>query len=261
MENYQKLIDEYTEDYCLFLEATYSDSMLSEGGTQAVEHMFQGIEVKQKSMLDIGFGLGGADFYLAKQHGASVTGIELNPWLVQEATRRTPEALKEYVKFVAYDNPPHLPFNDNAFEIVFSKGVLVHVNDKLPLFVEMARVCQTGGQLVIDDWLSPTKGQWGERLQKMCEMEDLTLYAETVDNYSQILKQAGFTDITIRDENKHYVQYNEDIVAHLKDKDYAKTFIEQFDEKTWHDAIEAYQLIADSIRDNELLIRNVCATR
>ena len=37
------MIDDYSEDYCQFLEATYGTNMLSEGGHEAIDRMFQGI--------------------------------------------------------------------------------------------------------------------------------------------------------------------------------------------------------------------------
>jgi hypothetical protein len=95
----------------------------------------------------------------------------------------------------------------------------------------------------------------GGTLAKMCELENLTLYADTVDNYTSFLKEAGFADIQIRNENNNYRKYNENIVKKLNSPDYSKFFIEKFGEKSWHEAIEAYNLISKSIKDNELLIR------
>jgi phosphoethanolamine N-methyltransferase len=133
--------------------------------------------------------------------------------------------------------------------------VLVHINDKFPLFNEIHRVLKPGGFLIIDDWLSPKKGEWGQRLQKLCEMENLTLYAQTESDYRHLLEKTGFTDIQMRAENEHYVQYNQDIINRLNQPKAKASFIAQFGEKPWQEAVEGYQLIADSIRDNELLIR------
>jgi len=253
--NFQKIIDEYPEDYCDCLESAYGEHMMSEGGTIAINRMFVGTELQNKSLLDIGFGLGAAVFYLAKHYQAKVTGIEINPWMVEEATRRTPENLRANVQFVKYQQPPLLPFADQSFDVVYSKGVLVHLEDKAPLFQEIYRVLKPTGCLIIDDWLSPKKNQWGERLQKMCIMENLTLFAQTELDYKTALKIAGFTDIQQRDENNNYTQYNLDIIRRLNQPEIAKAFQQKFGNKQWQEAIEAYKLIADSIQDQELLIR------
>ncbi len=67
MDNYERLIAEYPEEICLYLEATYSEGMMSEGGTIAVERMFRGVALNHKCLLEIGFGLGGAAFTPAGQ--------------------------------------------------------------------------------------------------------------------------------------------------------------------------------------------------
>ncbi|MFN3234347.1 MAG: hypothetical protein ACE365_02890 [Gammaproteobacteria bacterium] len=58
----------------------------------------------------------------------------------------------------------------------------------------------------------------------------------------------------MRDENQSYYQYNLEIVDRLK-----KIQSEKSDSsKTEHsidEAIECYQMIADSMKDNELLVR------
>lgn len=235
--------------------------MMSEGGIDAVESMFEGVDLHQKKMLDIGFGLGGIEFYLAETYQANVTGVELNAWMTEEATRRTPAHLKSLVNFVTYKNPPELPFEKSEFDIIFSKGVLTHLHDKQPLFQEVFRALKQGGIFIVDDWLSPFQDQWGDRIQRMCEIENLTLYAETQENYRRYLELEGFSDIIMRNENQQYAKYNQDIVDHLKSETYAKTFIKTFGEQSWSEAIEGYQLIADSMTDNELLVTLIACTK
>jgi len=257
----EKLIQEYSEAYCSFLEATYEKSMMSEGGSKAIDRLFEGIDIDSKNLLDIGFGLGGVCFYVAEKYHACVTGIELNPWLVEEAKRRTPEHLQAQLNFVAYKSAPLLPFDDEVFDVVFSKGVLTHVRDKQPLFDEIYRVLKPGGIFVVDDWLSPTQDVWCDLIRKMCEMEDLTLFAETPERYRGLLENSQFQQIQMRDENLNYAQYNTDIVSRLERPDEAKRFISAYGEKAWAKAIEAYGLIATAIRHDELLIRRFKAVK
>lgn len=255
INDYQKLIDEYSADYCHFLEAAYGQGMMSEGGAEAIEKMFSGIDLNGKRILDVGCGLGGILFYLAQNYDCRITGLELNPWMVEEAIRRIPSALQHKVDFSGYQAAPKTNFADASFDLIFSKGVLTHVNNKLPLFQELYRITKPAGQLIIDDWLSPTKGRWGERVQKMCDVEDLTLYAETETGYQELLIEAGFNNIHMQGCNTDYNRYNQQIVDTLLLPDNRKKFLEQFDQQALQEAIECYQIIADAIKDDELLIR------
>lgn len=128
-DDVQKIIGEYSEEYCRLLETAYGDGMMSEGGTKAIDRMFLSEDLRNKTILDIGFGLGGACIYLAEKHHATVFGVEINPWMVEESTRRTPSNLKHQVKFLQYHPEEKLPFADNFFDIVFSKGVLTHLKN------------------------------------------------------------------------------------------------------------------------------------
>ena len=253
----KKIIAEYSEDYCLLLEAAYGNGMMSEGGEEAINHLFARDDLHGKSLLDIGFGLAGVAFYLAKNFKAHVTGLEISPWMVEEAQRRTPEQLKQYLSFQTYDPFNPLNFADNSFDVVYSKGVLAHLSDKRNLFKEVHRVLKPQGVLIINDWLSPTQGQWGGRLLQMCEMEGLTIFAESPEGYHQLLEDAGFKEINISDENSNYCRYNLDIVKRLN----ANKHQHAFDESAIEEAITGYQLIADSIKDNEVLVRTIRAIK
>ncbi|MBS0656252.1 MAG: methyltransferase domain-containing protein, partial [Verrucomicrobia bacterium] len=101
---HQQLVDNYSSTYCLSLEAAYGEGMMSEGGSKALEDMFRGIHPDHKRVLDIGSGLGGLPFYLAKKHRSQVTGVEINPWMVEEAKRRTPTGLAVDFVLITEDN-------------------------------------------------------------------------------------------------------------------------------------------------------------
>lgn len=255
------ILNEYSQEYCSSLEAAYGDHMMSEGGAAAIDKMFSSIHLKNKKILDVGFGLGGVAFYLANKHDAQVTGIEVNPWMAEEAKRRTPSAIKGKVCFTHYLQPNTLPFADENFDLVYSKGVLTHVQDKSPLFKEIFRVLKPAGLLVIEDWLSPIQNTWAESIQKMAESEGLVLYAETEENYVNLLEQNHFQKIMKTDLNKEYAEYNQHIVNKLcrlknQETDHSIQNEVMLDEK-----IHSYTVIKDAILKNALLIRRFFAMR
>ena len=234
--------------------------MMAEGGAEAIENMFQGIPLKHQKMLDIGSGLGGCAFYLAKNYDAHVTGVEISPWMVEESKRRTPTRLRNLSQFVLIQADHVLPFADNTFDIVYSKGVLTHVAQKEKIFKEMHRVLKPNGKLVIEDWLSPKQGEWGNHIQEMAASEGLILFAETENRYQSLLKATGFGDIHMRSESEHYAQYNREI-AHGLNTDRKAEFEEKFGAGALKSAAHGYTKIAQAIEENELLIRHFEATK
>lgn len=248
------VIDEFPEYQCLSLEMVYGEGMMSEGGANAIDDMFHGIDLNNKVALDIGAGLGGVAFYLAKQHQTYVTGLDINPWLIEEATKRTPAYLSNKVNFVLYDNPVHLNFQTNHFDIIYSKGVLTHLGNKPALFKELYRILKPGGELIINDWLSPVNEQWGGKMKELSSAAGLTLHALSSAVYSSLLRHAGFKNIQYQDKHKVYAEYNQAIVDWLKNENNAKSYKARFGYKAWREALGGYQLITDAMREGELLV-------
>lgn len=57
-DSFSTMEEEYTPEYCHELEAAYGKGLMSEGGFEGIEHMFEGISLEGKKALDIGSGLG-----------------------------------------------------------------------------------------------------------------------------------------------------------------------------------------------------------
>jgi ubiquinone/menaquinone biosynthesis C-methylase UbiE len=254
--DFKKLIEEYSLDYCHYLEAVYGKGMLSEGGSVAIDSMFSGIDLNGKTALDIGSGMGGVDIYLARNFSVNIKGIDINAGMINESNMRIPDDLKERLSFHVYDNMDKLNFNTESFDIVFSKGVLTHVKEKTPLLKEIFRVLKPNGKLIINDWLSLVDNQWHNRLLEMCEIENLTLYAFSETTYKRILEESGFSVIRSKDETEEYGDYNQKFSEQLLEENFAKKFIANFGTKPWEEAHHTYKLIADSMHHKELLVKN-----
>src|SRR5262245_54373246 len=116
--------------------------------------MVAGIDLAGKEILDIGSGLGGVDIRLVTHHGAGqVTGIDVEPQLIEAATALiASKGLAQRIAFRLVEPGP-LPFADAAFDVVFSKDAMVHIEDKAALYAEVLRVLRPGGWFIAADWL------------------------------------------------------------------------------------------------------------
>lgn len=100
-------------------------------------------------ILDVGCGIGGSTRRLAHETGCRVTGIDLSDEYIDAAERLTQLLnMQERVKFHAA-SALALPFDDNAFDGVWSLQMNMNVEDKLSWLRETCRVLKPGGRAVL----------------------------------------------------------------------------------------------------------------
>lgn len=242
--NFPTYEEAYTPKYCQLLELGYGTGLMSEGGEEGIERMFNGIPLKNKSAIDIGSGLGGVAFYLAGKYDMQITGIDVNQWMVNEATRRIPTNLQHKVNFLLSTSNCNWPIPEESKDIIYSKGVLAHVENKDEEFQECHRILKKGGLLVIIDWLS-FEEKWGENMMELIELEHLSLYPITERKYIECLERNGFRILSVRDESDTYALYNQLIITKLKRVIKEQSYPKQFSETDINATIEG---IADTNR-------------
>ncbi len=104
-----------------------------------------------KDWLDVGCGTGELAF-MAAETGATVTGADLSPTLVETARRQAAERGVD-VTFEVGDAEA-LPYPDAAFDIVTSSVGAIFAPDHRAVASELARVCRPGGRLALSAWTS-----------------------------------------------------------------------------------------------------------
>ena len=95
-----------------------------------------------KKALDVGCGEG-RFCRMLKDHGIDVTGVDPTPPLIEAACER--DAHGTFLEARA----EHLPFGDEAFDLVISYLSLIDIPDIQAAIAEMARVLSPGGTLLI----------------------------------------------------------------------------------------------------------------
>ncbi len=69
--------DIYIEVNVPIFEAIYGKGLISLGGFEAIDNMFLNIDLKNKTILDVGSGLGGMAYHLAEQRNLSNQAISI----------------------------------------------------------------------------------------------------------------------------------------------------------------------------------------
>jgi len=255
------LEDVYTPKYCLQLEAAYGKGMMSEGGAEGIEYLFDTIPLEGKVALDIGSGLGGIAFHLADQHAMQVIGLEVNAWMVEESKRRMPDHLKNRVAFLQSCSNSSWPILKECCDMIYSRGVFIHIETKEGILQECQRLLKNEGLLVISDCLSSEEKKWGKNIARLVELEKLPMFAENENGYIELLKENGFNLLSIRNDTSVVLKYNQEIINNLQDPLRHQNLLNYFDEAELEAAIEGYASIVNALESGELKILRFVAKK
>ena len=194
---------EYYEAMLELLEWIWGRDYMAPGGEGNVDRLVAGLDLGGRKVLDIGSGLGGPAFYMARKYGAQVTGIDLEPHLVERASTRAFElGMKASVEFRLARVGP-LDFPDNQFDLVISSGAVTQTSDKDGLFSEAWRVLKPGGMVSCYEWMK-CEGEYSKDMLHWFELEGLTYELETLETHGTILSRTGFVDIELEDVSSWY---------------------------------------------------------
>ena len=190
--------DEYEEELLNFLQIVWGEGFLSPGGPEAVARVMDGLDVRDKLVLDIGCGLGGVDVILARDHDARVMALDIEEDLVRRTRDRIRQnGLSDRVE-VRQCRPGPLPLEDQSVDVVFGKDSWIHIQDKASFFAETFRVLKPGGLLTAGDWMR-APGPYSRDMLYFFEIEGLTYHMDTQENYGRLLQEAGFMEVKVED--------------------------------------------------------------
>jgi SAM-dependent methyltransferase len=111
-----------------------------------------------KYVLDVGSGVGGTSRCLAKEFGCRVSGIDLTDEYCRAATMLSARIGLAHLVDFRQGDATELPFDDQAFDVVWTEHVAMNIPDKARLYKEMHRVLKPGGTLAIYDVLAGPTG-------------------------------------------------------------------------------------------------------
>ena len=195
----------YSNQFVKILEWMLGQGFLSPGGTAEIDRILEGVDIEGKFVLDIGCGIGGIDRILISDYKAKkVIGIDVVENLIERAiTDAEAAGLTEQIEYLLIE-PGNLDFENETFDVVFTKDTIVHVKDKGAIFEDIFRILKPGGSLVGNDWLGSDTTNSSRLVQDWLDYSKLDFLFWTGTQTTEKLRQIGFQEIFLHDRNKWY---------------------------------------------------------
>lgn len=182
-------------------------------GRKATLEMARELNLSANSRaLDIGSGLGGPSRCLAQEFDCHVTGIDLSRVYCQVADMLAKRLGLDSRVSYCHGNAVDMPFDDAAFDLLWTQHVSMNIADKDALYREMWRVLKPGGKLAFYDVLEGFGGPvyypvpWAR--------ESSTSFLVSPELFRKALEEIGFEILLWRDTTETCRSW----FSHLGDK-------------------------------------------
>ncbi|MBI2955350.1 MAG: class I SAM-dependent methyltransferase [Chloroflexi bacterium] len=174
--------------------------LLHPGGFDITQRIGEIVEMKGKTVLDVACGRGILPSYYAKNFGARVVGIDLNPEMIKSSVARAErESVDGLTEFRVADSLA-LPFEDRSFDVMVNECAVGLTADPQKCLNEMARVTKPGGYVVIHEstWLKVIAPE-----EKADIAKRLGTVPYALEEWKAMMECAGLTSIWIEDWSAH----------------------------------------------------------
>ncbi|XP_038078651.1 phosphomethylethanolamine N-methyltransferase-like [Patiria miniata] len=236
-ETFQQFLDnqQYTRQGILRYEKIFGDGYISTGGPQTTEEFVAMLDLKPgQRVLDVGAGIGGGDFYMAKTYGVEVVGMDLSSNMIEIAMERASEYRDLKVQFEIADVTKR-DYAPESFDVVYSRDTLLHIDDKGALFHKFLTWLKPGGQLLISDYCCGDLPHT-DAFKSYVAQRGYTLY--TPKAYGKLLETAGFINVKAEDRSWQFMEVLEEEKAKVEQE--KEEFVKQFSEADFQYLIDGW---------------------
>ena len=230
---------QYSKTSILRYEMIFGPGYVSTGGAATTDDLCRRLGGALKPgarVLDVGSGIGGAAFHLARTYGARVVGIDLAEEMIAIAIERAAaegigdQAVSILGDVLTTDFP-------EKFDIIWSRDALMHVPDKARLFSCLHGLLAPGGSLVITDYArgkTPASPAFEEYIK------NTGYHVVEPPQYGRLLEAAGFHDVKVDDATDRFIEILKSEADRLKTQ--RAEFLTVFSEKDLNYLVERWAM-------------------
>ncbi|KAK7505822.1 hypothetical protein BaRGS_00003093 [Batillaria attramentaria] len=239
-KTFQEFLDnqQYSANGILRYEKIFGRTFVSTGGLETTKEFVDMLKLRPgQKVLDVGGGIGGSAFYMAKEFGVKVVSIDLSSNMTQIGLERArelgigPDQVSfEIADATKRDYPPQ------SFDVVYSRDTILHIEDKLSLFKQFFKWLKPGGKVLISDYCC-SEGKHTERFLAYVMQRGYHLYSPS--RYGKLLEEAGFVNVRAEDRSEQFKQV---LQRELKTAEAIKNeFIQEFCEEDYNYIVNGWK--------------------
>ena len=240
-ETTQEVLDssQYSISSIQQYEAVYGEDFVSPGGYEMAVELIRKMQLEPGArVLDVGCGLGGSAFVMAREFGFFVDGIDLSNNMLTIANAKLANAklasngLSDQVRLehgdcLELDRPGY-------YDAIYSRDVFLHIHDKSRLFGVLKKSMRSGGQLLFTDYCCGDK-PWSSDFSDYVEDRGYCLH--TLDEYAGLIKAAGFQQVKYQDLTDQFIAILRSDLARITSLDIPRPDCLKL-EKSWQGKLE-----------------------
>ena len=194
---------QYLESSILQYESIYGEDFVSPGGRQLAQELIAGMALAPAArVLDVGCGLGGSAFVMARDFELRVDGIDLSKNMLALARRKLEAyGLADRVS-LQWGDCLELGRLDH-YAAIYSRDVFLHIEDKRRLFSVLHAALRPGGTLLFTDYCCSPK-PWSDEFNDYVADRGYSLHS--TDEYAGLIVNAGFEQVVADDITGRFIE-------------------------------------------------------
>jgi ubiquinone/menaquinone biosynthesis C-methylase UbiE len=212
--------------------------MLHCGGLQHSTAMADKAGIKNgDKILDFCSGFGSSLRFLAKNYGREGYGLDISPYMVEQATKRTrAEGLSSQIAY-RLGSVFHAPWPNETFDAAWGEDAWCYLDSKEGLIKEATRVLKPGGVIAFSDWMTGPAGLSAEEATRIHDFMRFP-YTESLESYGILLEKYGLS-----------VQSSEDLSEQFAVS--MELYLRMINEQLTYDALRI-------LNDDSALLKYIC---
>ncbi len=203
VENQKKLDStQYQLSSIRHYEQIFGEDFVSPGGLEMAREMIARLRLEPGArVLDVGCGLGGSAFVMAREFEYRVDAIDLSKNMLEVARNKAAEYGLQGQVELRWGDCLELQSRDQ-YDAIYSRDVFLHINQKPRLFAVLHDALHSSGKLLFTDYCCGPK-PWSDDFESYVDSRGYDLH--TVDAYAGLIAEAGFEQVCGEDITSRFI--------------------------------------------------------